>query len=157
MQKYMLKGCPIFFAHVTTKETKDKSEKKRLENVLIVRDFPEVFLEDLSGLLLTRQVEFQIDLIPGAAPLNKLTVKNCYSLPRIDDLFDLLQGSSVYSKIDLRSVITSFAYVNEDILKDGIQKLVIGSLRVPSYAIWFDERTSGSYGSQELGVQAIFG
>ncbi|GKB88866.1 hypothetical protein Tco_0961138 [Tanacetum coccineum] len=69
MQKYMLKGCPIFFAHVTTKETKDKSEKKRLENVLIVRDFPEVFLEDLSGLLLTRQVEFQIDLIPGAAPV----------------------------------------------------------------------------------------
>nr|GFB60849.1 putative reverse transcriptase domain-containing protein [Tanacetum cinerariifolium] len=35
--------------------------------------------------------------------LNKLTVKNCYPLPRIDDLFDQLQGSSVYSKIDLRS------------------------------------------------------
>ncbi|GJY39458.1 putative reverse transcriptase domain-containing protein [Tanacetum coccineum] len=39
--KYMLKGCPIFFAHVTTKETEDKSEKKRLEDVSIVRDFPE--------------------------------------------------------------------------------------------------------------------
>ncbi|GKB53193.1 hypothetical protein Tco_0903946 [Tanacetum coccineum] len=36
--------------------------------------------------------------------LNKLTVKNHYPLPRIDDLFDQLQGSSVYSKIDLRSV-----------------------------------------------------
>nr|GEU97508.1 putative reverse transcriptase domain-containing protein [Tanacetum cinerariifolium] len=36
--------------------------------------------------------------------LNKLTVKNCYPLPRIDDLFDQLQGSSIYSKIDLRSV-----------------------------------------------------
>nr|GFB34834.1 putative reverse transcriptase domain-containing protein [Tanacetum cinerariifolium] len=35
--------------------------------------------------------------------LNKLTVKNRYSPPRIDDLFDQLQGSSVYSKIDLRS------------------------------------------------------
>ncbi|GKA43041.1 putative reverse transcriptase domain-containing protein, partial [Tanacetum coccineum] len=35
--------------------------------------------------------------------LNKLTVKNHYLLPRIDDLFDQLQGSSVYSKIDLRS------------------------------------------------------
>ena len=35
--------------------------------------------------------------------LNKLTVKNRYPLPRIDDLFDQLQGSSVYSKIDLRS------------------------------------------------------
>ncbi|GJR14849.1 putative reverse transcriptase domain-containing protein [Tanacetum coccineum] len=42
-QKYMLKGCPIFLAHVTTKETKDKSEKKRLEDVPIVRNFLEVF------------------------------------------------------------------------------------------------------------------
>ncbi|GJT28669.1 putative reverse transcriptase domain-containing protein [Tanacetum coccineum] len=124
-------------------------------------DFPEVFPEDLLGLPPTRQVEFQIDLVPGAAPvahapyrltsskmkelseelkelsdkgfirpssspwgapvlfvkkkdrsfrmcidyreLNKLTVKNRYPLPRIDDLFDQLQGSSVYSKIDLRS------------------------------------------------------
>ncbi|GKE76608.1 hypothetical protein Tco_1542728 [Tanacetum coccineum] len=35
-QKYMLKGCPIFLAHVTSKETKDKSEKKRLEDVPII-------------------------------------------------------------------------------------------------------------------------
>ncbi|GKC24575.1 putative reverse transcriptase domain-containing protein, partial [Tanacetum coccineum] len=68
-QKYMLKGCPIFLAHVATNETEDKSEKKRLEDVPIVRDFPKVFPEDLSGLPLTRQVEFQIDLIPGAAPV----------------------------------------------------------------------------------------
>ncbi|GJU47948.1 putative reverse transcriptase domain-containing protein [Tanacetum coccineum] len=160
-QKYMLKGCPIFLAHVTTKETEDKSEKKRLEDVPIIRNFPKVFPEDLPGLPPTRQVEFQIDLIPGVAPvarapyrlapsemkelsdqlkelsdkgfirpssspwgapvlfvkkkdgsfrmcidyreLNKLTVKNRYPLPRIDDLFDQLQGSSVYSKIDLRS------------------------------------------------------
>ncbi|GJS14935.1 putative reverse transcriptase domain-containing protein [Tanacetum coccineum] len=67
--KYMLKGCPIFLAHVITKETKDKSEKKRLEDVPIVRDFPEVFPEDLPGLPPTRQVEFQIDLILGAAPV----------------------------------------------------------------------------------------
>ncbi|GJU05023.1 putative reverse transcriptase domain-containing protein [Tanacetum coccineum] len=66
-QKYMLKGCPIFLAHVTTKETEDKSEKKRLEDVPIVLDFPEVFPEDLLGLPPTRQVEFQIDLIPGVA------------------------------------------------------------------------------------------
>ncbi|GJS99381.1 putative reverse transcriptase domain-containing protein [Tanacetum coccineum] len=49
--------------------TEDKSEKKRLEDVPIVRDFTEVFLEDLSGLSLTRQVEFLIDLIPGVAPV----------------------------------------------------------------------------------------
>ncbi|GKE66695.1 putative reverse transcriptase domain-containing protein, partial [Tanacetum coccineum] len=64
-QKYILKGCPVFLAHVTTKETEDKSEKKRLEDVSIVRNF----LEDLMGLPPTRQVEFQIDLIPGAAPV----------------------------------------------------------------------------------------
>ncbi|GKD76000.1 putative reverse transcriptase domain-containing protein [Tanacetum coccineum] len=57
-QKYMLKGCPIFLAHVTTKETEDNSEKKLLEDVLIVQNFPEVFLEDLLGLPPTRQVEF---------------------------------------------------------------------------------------------------
>ncbi|GKF33225.1 putative reverse transcriptase domain-containing protein, partial [Tanacetum coccineum] len=68
-QKYMLKGCHVFLAHVTTKETEDKSEEKQLEDVPIIQDFPEVFLEDLLGLQLTRQVEFQIDLIPGAAPV----------------------------------------------------------------------------------------
>ncbi|GJX93618.1 putative reverse transcriptase domain-containing protein [Tanacetum coccineum] len=68
-QEYMLKGCPVFLANVNTKETKDKSEKKRLEDVPIVRDFPEVFPEDLAGLPSTQQVEFQIDLIPGAAPV----------------------------------------------------------------------------------------
>ncbi|GJV02985.1 hypothetical protein Tco_0092370 [Tanacetum coccineum] len=51
---------PIFLAHVTSKEVEDKSEKKRLENVPIVQDFPEVFPEDLSGLPPTRQVEFQM-------------------------------------------------------------------------------------------------
>ncbi|GJZ40951.1 putative reverse transcriptase domain-containing protein, partial [Tanacetum coccineum] len=68
-QKYIQKGFPIFLAHVTAKEVEDKSEKKRLEDVPIVRDFPEVFPEDLSGLPPTRQVEFQIDLVPGAAPV----------------------------------------------------------------------------------------
>ncbi|GJS32215.1 reverse transcriptase domain-containing protein [Tanacetum coccineum] len=47
----------------------DKSEKKRLEDVPIVQDFPDVFLEDLPGLPPTRQVEFQINLIPSAAPV----------------------------------------------------------------------------------------
>ncbi|GKD65271.1 hypothetical protein Tco_1307379 [Tanacetum coccineum] len=147
-QEYLSKGCDVFLAHVIMKEAKDKSEGKRLEDVPIVRDFPEVFHEDLSGIPPARQVEFQIDLVPGAAPiarapyrlvpsemkelaeqlqelsdkgfirpssspwgasflfvkkkdgsfrmcidyreLNKLTVKNRYPLPRIDDLFDQL-------------------------------------------------------------------
>ncbi|GJS76949.1 hypothetical protein Tco_0726830 [Tanacetum coccineum] len=73
-QKSLLKGCLIFLAHVTTKETEDKSEEKRLEDVPIIRDFPEVFPEDLPGFPLTRQVEFQIDLIPGVAPVSTGTL-----------------------------------------------------------------------------------
>ncbi|GJV06156.1 putative reverse transcriptase domain-containing protein [Tanacetum coccineum] len=61
-QKYMEKGCQLFLAQVTVKENKDKSAEKRLEDVPTVRDFPEVFPEDLPGLPPTRQVEFQIDL-----------------------------------------------------------------------------------------------
>nr|GFC90313.1 putative reverse transcriptase domain-containing protein [Tanacetum cinerariifolium] len=65
----MMKGFPIFLAHITTKEVEDKSEKKRLEDVPIVQNFPVVFPEDLSGLPPTRPVEFQIDLVPSAAPV----------------------------------------------------------------------------------------
>nr|GFA88462.1 putative reverse transcriptase domain-containing protein [Tanacetum cinerariifolium] len=175
----MMKGFPVFSAHITTKEVEDKSEKKRLEDVPIVRNFPEVFPKDLPGLPLTRPVEFQIDLVPGAAPvarapyrlapsemkelaeqlkelsdkgfirpssspwgapilfvkkkdgsfrmhidyreLNKLTIKNRYPLPRIDDLFDQLQGSSVYSKIDLRSGYHQLRVQEEDIPKTAFR------------------------------------
>nr|GEW07973.1 putative reverse transcriptase domain-containing protein [Tanacetum cinerariifolium] len=65
-QKCLLKGCHVFLAHVTTKEIKDKSREKQFEDVPIVLDFFEVFPEDLSGPLPTRQVEFEIDLIHGA-------------------------------------------------------------------------------------------
>ncbi|GKC64676.1 hypothetical protein Tco_1097274 [Tanacetum coccineum] len=66
-QKYLLKGCHVFLAHVTAKKAEDKSEEKGLEDVPIVRDFPEVFPEDLAGIPPTRQVEIQIDLVLGAA------------------------------------------------------------------------------------------
>ncbi|GJY61688.1 hypothetical protein Tco_0462345 [Tanacetum coccineum] len=52
---------------VAMKKAEDKSKEKQLEEVPIVQDFPEVFPEDLPGIPPTRQVEFQIDLIPGAA------------------------------------------------------------------------------------------
>nr|GEU48578.1 putative reverse transcriptase domain-containing protein [Tanacetum cinerariifolium] len=124
-QKYFLKGYPVFLANITTKTIKDKSEEKRLENVPIVRDFSEVFPEDLPGLSLTQQVEFQIDLIPGAAPvareLNKLTVKNRYPLLRIEDLFDQLQGLSIYSKIDLRLGYHQLRVREEDIPKTAFR------------------------------------
>ncbi|GJQ92695.1 putative reverse transcriptase domain-containing protein [Tanacetum coccineum] len=66
-QKYLLQGCHIFLAHITVKETGDQSKKKQLQDVPIVKNFPEVFPEDLPGLPPTRQVEFHIDLVPGAA------------------------------------------------------------------------------------------
>nr|GFA23456.1 hypothetical protein [Tanacetum cinerariifolium] len=65
-QKYIQKGCQVYLAQVTSKKAEDKSEEKRLDDVPIVREFPKVFLEDLPGLPPARQVEFQIDLVPGA-------------------------------------------------------------------------------------------
>nr|GFC28178.1 putative reverse transcriptase domain-containing protein [Tanacetum cinerariifolium] len=151
------KGCHVFLAQISATKEDDKPERKQVKDVPIVQDFP----ENLPGLPPARPVEFQIDLIQGAAPvarapyrlapsemkelskqlqelsdkgfirpssspwgapvlfvkkkdgsfrmcidygeLNKLTVKNRYTLPRIDDLFDQLQGSNIYSNIDLRS------------------------------------------------------
>ncbi|GJV44918.1 putative reverse transcriptase domain-containing protein [Tanacetum coccineum] len=65
--------------HVTTNEVEDKSEKKRLEDVPIVQNFPKVYPEDLPGLPSTRQVEFQIDLIPGAAPVARAPYRLAHS------------------------------------------------------------------------------
>nr|GEV21707.1 putative reverse transcriptase domain-containing protein [Tanacetum cinerariifolium] len=119
---------------IMSKKAEDKSEEKRLEDVPIVREFLKVFPEDLPGLPPARQVEFQIDLFPGAAPkdgsfqmcidyreLNKLTVKNRYPLSRIDDLFDQLQRSRVYSKIDLRSGYHQLRVREEDIPKTAFK------------------------------------
>ncbi|GJW20175.1 putative reverse transcriptase domain-containing protein, partial [Tanacetum coccineum] len=64
-RKYVEQGCHLFLAHVTKK----KSKEKRLEDVSVIRDFPKVFLEELPGLPPPRQVEFRIDLVPGAAPV----------------------------------------------------------------------------------------
>ncbi|GKB96188.1 putative reverse transcriptase domain-containing protein, partial [Tanacetum coccineum] len=91
-QKYMEKGIPIFLAHVTSKEVKDKSEKKRLEDVPIVQDLPEVFPEDLPGLPPTRQVKFQIDLVPGAAPIARAPYR--FAPSEMKELFEQLKELS---------------------------------------------------------------
>ncbi|GJZ25619.1 putative reverse transcriptase domain-containing protein [Tanacetum coccineum] len=178
-QKYIKRGCLIFLAQVTKKEIESESEEKRLEDVSTVRYFLEVFPEDLPGLPPTRQVEFQIDLVPDDVPvsrapyrlappelqelstqlqelsdkgfirpisspylapvlfvkkkdgsfwmcidyceLNKLTVKNQYPLSRIDDQFDQLQGSRVYSKTVLRSGYHQLRVREEDIPKTAFR------------------------------------
>ncbi|GJV04075.1 putative reverse transcriptase domain-containing protein [Tanacetum coccineum] len=107
---------------------KKKSDEKRSKDILVVREFPEVFPEDLPGLPPVLQVEFKIDLIPEQhlmcidyRELNKLTVKNRYRIPRIDDLFDQLQGSSVYSKIDIRLSYHQLRVRDEDIPKTAFR------------------------------------
>ena len=150
------KGCKGYLAHVVD----TRSSEVRLEDVPVVRDFLDVFPDDLPGLPPERELDFPIDLVPGTttislppyimaptelkelktqlqelvdrgfirpsispwgAPvlfvkkkdgtwrlcidyrqLNKVTIRNKYPLPRIDDLFDQLQGEKVFSKIDLR-------------------------------------------------------
>ncbi|GJY44066.1 putative reverse transcriptase domain-containing protein, partial [Tanacetum coccineum] len=170
---------PINSETLSIRVMEKKSDEKRIEDILVVRELLEVFPEDLPGLPPIRQVEFQIDLIPGAVPvaqapyrlapsemqelsnqlqeladrgfirpstspwvahvlfvkkkdgsfrmcidyreLNKLTVKNRYLLPKINDLFDQLQGLSVYSKINLRSGYHQLRVRDKDIPKTAFR------------------------------------
>jgi len=66
-QKCLRKGCVAFLAHVVDR----KAEERKAEDIPLVKEYPEVFLEDLPGLPPQRQVEFRIDLVPGAAPVVK--------------------------------------------------------------------------------------
>ncbi|KAL4026235.1 hypothetical protein IC575_014662 [Cucumis melo] len=145
----------------------------------VVRDYPDVFAEELPGLPPHREVEFSIELEPSTVPisrapyrmapaelkelkvqlqelldkgfirpsvspwgapvlfvkkkdgsmrlcidyreLNKVTVKNRYPLPRIDDLFDQLQGATVFSKIDLRSGYHQLRIKDDDVPKTAFR------------------------------------
>ncbi|KAI3514654.1 hypothetical protein L1887_13250 [Cichorium endivia] len=174
-RRCLRKGCQSYLAYVVD----TVKEKKTLGDIEVVRDYPEVFPDDLPGLPPDRQVEFRIDLVPGTAPLakapyrlapaelkelmtqlqelldkgfirpssspwgapilfvkkkdgsmrmcidyrdlNKVTIKNRYPLPRIDDLFDQLQGAGHFSKIDLRSGYHQLKVRDEDVEKTAFR------------------------------------
>ncbi|GJV17851.1 putative reverse transcriptase domain-containing protein [Tanacetum coccineum] len=156
-----------------------KVKEQKLKDIVVVRNFSKVFLDDLSGLPPSQEIKFRIDLIPGAmsvakspyrlapsemeelssqlrelqdkgfirpssspwgAPvlfvkkkddsfrmcidykeLNNLTIKTRYPLPRIDDLFDQLQGSQYFSKIDLWSGYHQLRVHEDDIPKSAFR------------------------------------
>ncbi|GKE01822.1 putative reverse transcriptase domain-containing protein, partial [Tanacetum coccineum] len=128
-----------------------KVNEPKLEDIPVIREFHGVFPEDLLGLPPSREVEFRIDLILGATPvakspyrlaptemqelsnqlkelqdkdcreLTKLTINNRYPLPRIDDLFNQLQGSRYFSKIDLQSGYHQLRVREEDIPKTAFR------------------------------------
>ncbi|KAL8103666.1 hypothetical protein AgCh_028023 [Apium graveolens] len=168
-------GCEAYLDHIKDIE----KEFLRIEEIPVVRDFPDVFLDELPGLPSDREIEFMIDLAPGTEPvskapyrmapvemkelamhlqkllykgvirpsispmrapvlfvkkndgimrwfidyheLNKLTIKNKYPLPRIDDLFDQLKGATCFSKIDLRSGYHQLKIKAEDIPKTAFR------------------------------------
>nr|GEZ95644.1 putative reverse transcriptase domain-containing protein [Tanacetum cinerariifolium] len=123
-----------------------KTSDKYQEEIVVVRDFPEVFPDDLSGLPPIREIEFRIELIPGATPVvkspyrltpseleelsgklkernskTKVSFDQVHRLGErrywIDDLFDQLQRSLFFSKIDLRSGYHQLRVHKDDILK----------------------------------------
>nr|GEU55145.1 putative reverse transcriptase domain-containing protein [Tanacetum cinerariifolium] len=60
---------PIDGETLIIRVVENKSDEKRLEDIHVVKEFPDIFPEDLPGLPPVHQVEFQIDLIPGTSPV----------------------------------------------------------------------------------------
>ena len=174
-KRYLSHGCQAYLAHVIDSEKRSKT----LQEFPVVNEFPDVFPDELPGIPPDRQIDFRIELVPGATPvaktpyrlaptemqelmkqlqelldkgfirpstspwgapvlfvkkkdgsmrmcidyreLNKVTIKNRYPLPRIDDLFDQLQGASYFSKIDLRSGYHQLKVREKDVPKTAFR------------------------------------
>ncbi|KAL0555980.1 hypothetical protein IC582_004483 [Cucumis melo] len=171
-EKLLRKGCTAFLAHIVVVQR----EKLKPKDVSVVKEFLDVFLDDLSGLPLDREIEFTIELLLGTTPisqapyrmapselkelkmrlqelvdkgyirssvspwgapvlfvkkkdgtlrlcidyrqLNKVTIRNKYPLPHIDDLFDQLKGATLFSKIDLREPHEEYLRIVLQTLRD---------------------------------------
>eukprot|EP00253_Pinus_taeda_P016078 PITA_16078 len=177
LAKCIRRGCQIYAVQVGYADSKDKTAI--LNNIPVIQEFTDVFPEEILGLPPKRNIDFTIELVPGAAPvsrapyrmsvpeltelkmqlqelldknyirpsvspwgapvlfvkkkdgtfqmcidyrqLNKLTIKNKYPLPRIDELFDQVKGATVFSKIDLQSGYHQIRIKEEDIAKTAFR------------------------------------
>ena len=171
----MRKGCETFLAVILD----SKRSQVDVEKIPVVRDFLDIFPEELPGIPLEREVDLAIEIVPGTIPMsrapyrmaptelqelksqlqelldkgfirpsvppwgapvlfvkkkdgtlrmcidyrhiNKVTMKNKYPLPRIEDLFDQLKGAGVFSKIDLRSGYYQLRVKEGDVTKTAFR------------------------------------
>jgi hypothetical protein len=173
LKKCIRKGCQVYAIQVTN--LLEKEVKPKLEDFVVLREFRDMFVDEIPELPPRREIDFSIDLLPGSTPiskapyrmslleltelkiqlqelldkeyirpsvspwgapvlfvkkkdgtlrlcidyrqLNKMTIKNKYPLPRINDLFDQVGGAQIFSKLDLRSGYHQVRIKDEDIRK----------------------------------------
>ncbi|XP_075507477.1 uncharacterized protein LOC142544302 [Primulina tabacum] len=153
--KAMKSGEDIYLAMVS--EAKEEVELK-LEDIPVVRDFPDVFPEELSGTVPDREVEFEINLVPGAAPISKAPYRMAPAelkelKEQLQELLDKkqirpsvspwgapLKGAAVFSKLDLRT-----GYHQLKILKEKLASTPVLILRAENkdFTIYSDASKEG--------------
>jgi hypothetical protein len=175
LKKCIRKGCQVYTIQVTN--LLEKEENPKLEDFVVLREFRDMFVDEIPELPPKTEIDFSIDLLLGSAPiskapyqmslpeltelkiqlqelldkeyirlsvspwgapvlfvknkygtlrlcinyrqLNKMTIKNKYPLPRINDLFDQVGGAKIFSKLDLRSDYHQVRIKDKDIKKNS--------------------------------------